>query len=141
MGIAAQAGQQVPRPERLSPAAPGSADAGAGSAAHLSIAIALIAALVVLSLGITAPLEKDQETQSAQWIQAVANRGEWLLPRDYYGGIDRKPPLFYWLSALTIKISGGRIDAANARLVSLFSGVLLAMAVMRWTAAFAGEGT
>lgn len=141
MGIAAQAGQQVPRPERLSPAAPGSADAGAGSAAHLSIAIALIAALVVLSLGITAPLEKDQETQSAQWIQAVANRGEWLLPRDYYGGIDRKPPLFYWLSALTIKISGGRIDAANARLVSLFSGVLLALAVMRWTAAFAGEGT
>ena len=69
-------------------------------------AVALIAAAMVLSLGIGAPFEKDQETQSAQWIQAIVQRGQWLIPRDDYGGIDRKPPLYYWLSALAVKAGG-----------------------------------
>ena len=61
--------------------------------AQRAVAAALVAGAIVLSLGIGAPFEKDQEPQSAQWIQAVVQRGEWLLPRDDYGGIDRKPPL------------------------------------------------
>jgi 4-amino-4-deoxy-L-arabinose transferase-like glycosyltransferase len=141
MGIAAQAGQQVSRQERLASATPASSDVRSRRGAQRAIAIALIAAAAILSLGIAAPLEKDQETQSAQWIQAIVYRGEWLLPRDYYGGIDRKPPLYYWLSALTVKITGGRVDAVTARLVSLFAGVLIAVVVMRWAAAFAGEST
>ncbi len=105
------------------------------------MAVALVAAAMVLSLGIGAPFEKDQEPQSAQWIQAVVQRGEWLLPRDDYGGIDRKPPLYYWLSALTVKAGGARVDEVSARLVALVAGVLLAVAVMRWSAAFIGEAT
>lgn len=105
------------------------------------MAIALGAAAVVLSLGIGAPFEKDQETQSAQWIQAIVQRGQWLLPRDDYGGIDRKPPLYYWMSALAVKAGAGRVDEVNARLVALAAGILLAVATMRWGAAFAGEAT
>ena len=105
------------------------------------MAVALVAAAIVLSLGIGAPFEKDQETQSAQWIQAIVQRGQWLLPRDDYGGIDRKPPLYYWLSALAVKAGGARVDEVSARLVSLVAGVLLAVAVMRWSAAFVGEAT
>ena len=76
--------------------------------AQRAIAVALVAAAIVLSLGIGTPFEKDQETQSAQWIQAIVQRGQWLLPQDDYGGIDRKPPLYYWLSALTVKAGVAR---------------------------------
>lgn len=109
--------------------------------AQRAVAIALVAAAIVLSLGIGAPFEKDQEPQSAQWIQAIVQRGEWLLPRDDYGGIDRKPPLYYWLSALAVKAGAARVDEASARLVALVAGVLLAVAVMRWSAAYIGEAT
>ncbi len=102
---------------------------------------ALVAAVVVLSLGISAPFEKDQETQSAQWIEGITQRGQWLLPVDNYGGIDRKPPLYYWLSAVAVKAGAGRVDEVSARLVSLASGILLAAAVMGWSAAFIGEST
>ncbi len=112
-----------------------------------AIALAAAAALLVLSLGIGAPFEKDQETQSAQWIEAVAERGQWLLPRDDYGGIDRKPPLFYWLSAAVAELRGARagagaarIDEADARIVPCVAGAILAVLAMRWCAAFAGEG-
>ena len=105
------------------------------------MAAALVAAAIVLSLGIGAPFEKDQETQSAQWIQAIVQRGQWLLPRDDYGGIDRKPPLYYWLSATVVKAGAARVDEVGARLVSLAAGVLLAVAMMRWSAAFVGEAT
>lgn len=102
---------------------------------------ALIAAAVVLSLGISAPFEKDQETQSAQWIQGITVRGQWLVPADDYGGIDRKPPLYYWLSALAVEAGAGRVNEMNARAVSLVAGILLAAAVMWWSAAFIGEST
>ncbi|MGH7914465.1 MAG: ArnT family glycosyltransferase [Candidatus Binataceae bacterium] len=109
--------------------------------AQRAVAVALVAAAIVLSLGIGAPFEKDQETQSAQWIQAIVQRGQWLLPQDDYGGIDRKPPLYYWLSALAVKAGGARVDEVSARLVSLGAGILLAVAVMRWSAIFISETT
>ena len=107
------------------------------------MAAALPAAAVVLSLGISAPFQKDQEPQSAQWIQGIVQRGDWLIPSDDYGGIDRKPPLYYWLSALIVKAgsAGERVDEANARIVSLVVGVLLAAAAMSWSAIFIGEST
>ncbi len=111
------------------------------ASALLAITVGLIAAAAVLSLGIGAPFEKDQETQSAQWIQAIVQRGQWLIPQDDYGGIDRKPPLYYWLSALAVKAGADRADEVRARIVSLAAGVLLAVMVMRWSAAFAGEAT
>jgi 4-amino-4-deoxy-L-arabinose transferase-like glycosyltransferase len=105
------------------------------------VLVAAAAATAILSLGISAPFEKDQETQSAQWIQGVTERGQWLLPVDDYGGIDRKPPLYYWLSALAVESGAGVVDEVNARLVSLTSGILLATAIAWWSATFIGEST
>jgi len=109
--------------------------------AQRAVAAALVAAAVVLSLGIGAPFEKDQETQSAQWIESIVQRGQWLIPRDDYGGMDRKPPLYYWLSAMVVKVGAASVDEVSARLVSLAAGVVLAVTVMRWSAAFAGDTT
>jgi 4-amino-4-deoxy-L-arabinose transferase-like glycosyltransferase len=107
------------------------------------IGVALLAAALVLSLGIFAPFQKDQEPLSAQWIQGIVQRGEWLIPSDDYGGIDRKPPLYYWLSALVVKsgLCGSQVEEANARAVSLVAGALLACAAMTWSAIFIGEST
>ncbi len=128
-------------PRRLSGARPEAIEVRRYPGVQRAVAAALIAAAVVLSLGIGAPFEKDQEPQSAQWIQAIVQRGQWLLPQDDYGGIDRKPPLYYWLSAVAVKSGAVRVDEVGARLVALVAGILLALAAMRWSAAFLGEAT
>src|SRR6185437_3937999 len=106
---------------------------------RVSIAAAFAIALIMLAPGITSPFQKDAEPQSAQWIVDIVQRGDWLLPRDYYNFIERKPPLFYWLSALATKVSGGRVDEARARVVSLVAGAALAAGVMAWAASTLGN--
>ncbi|HUO05620.1 MAG TPA: phospholipid carrier-dependent glycosyltransferase [Candidatus Binataceae bacterium] len=103
------------------------------------VALAALFALIVLAQGISAPFQKDAEPQSAQWMVSIVRDGRWLLPRDYYGFVDRKPPLFYWLSALLTDASGGAVDETRARLVSLAAGTGLATLVLLWTAANIGE--
>ncbi|HYK65598.1 MAG TPA: phospholipid carrier-dependent glycosyltransferase [Patescibacteria group bacterium] len=116
-------------------------DEAAASRAALNpatLAIASIFAFVVLVQGISAPFQKDAEPQSAQWIQSIVRDGHWLIPHDAYGYTDRKPPLFYWLSACVSKVSGGSVDEVRARTVSVVSGTALAVAVLAWTAANVG---
>ena len=103
-----------------------------------TLAIAALFAFIVLVQGISAPFQKDAEPQSAEWIQSIVRDGHWLIPSDAYGYTDRKPPLFYWLSALVAKSTGGTVDEARARAVSLVAGVALATAVLAWTAANVG---
>ena len=57
--------------------------------------VATVFALVVLGQGLATPFVKDAEPQSAQWIVDIVQHGRWLMPLDYYGLVDRKPPLFY----------------------------------------------
>lgn len=102
------------------------------------IALAFAIGLAVLGQGINAPFIKDAEPQSAQWIAGIVDNGNWLLPHDYYQLVNRKPPLFYWLSAIVAKTSGGRVDEVRARAVSLAAGAALAAEVMAWTAARLG---
>jgi 4-amino-4-deoxy-L-arabinose transferase-like glycosyltransferase len=104
----------------------------------VSIAAAFITSLAILSLGITAPFEKDAESQSAQWVVDIAHHGNWLLPHDYYDLVERKPPLFYWLGGIGVKLSGGTVDEARARMPSLIAGAAVATLVMDWAAADLG---
>ncbi len=104
----------------------------------VALAIAALFAFVVLVQGISAPFTKDAEPQSAEWIQSIVRDGHWLIPHDAYGYTDRKPPLFYWLSAVVAKVSGDVVDEVRARAVSVVAGTLLAVAVLAWTAANIG---
>jgi 4-amino-4-deoxy-L-arabinose transferase-like glycosyltransferase len=104
-----------------------------------AIAIALVIALAILSLGITAPFERDAESQSAQWVVDIAQNGNWLLPLDYYDLVERKPPLFYWLGAIGVKLYGGEVDEARVRMPSLFAGAAVSALVMDWAAADLGD--
>jgi 4-amino-4-deoxy-L-arabinose transferase-like glycosyltransferase len=103
------------------------------------IAAAFVIALAILSPGISAPFTKDAEPQSAQWMVDLVRHGNWLLPRDYYGFVERKPPLFYWLGAIGAKLRGGAIDEVRARTPSLVAGAALAALVMDWAAMDLGE--
>ncbi len=100
-------------------------------------AFAFLFALVVLAQGINAPFVKDAEPQSAQWVQSVAN-GRILIPLDYYGQMDRKPPLFYWLSGAIAAASGGRADEVNSRAVSWLAAAAISVEVLFWSAAEMG---
>jgi 4-amino-4-deoxy-L-arabinose transferase-like glycosyltransferase len=105
-------------------------------AATLRPATLLLAALfafVVLIQGISAPFQKDAEPQSAEWIQSIVLDGHWLIPHDAYGYTDRKPPLFYWLSALVADATGRTVDEVRARSVSVVAATALATAVLVWT--------
>jgi 4-amino-4-deoxy-L-arabinose transferase-like glycosyltransferase len=102
------------------------------------LGLAALFALIILAQGISAPFQKDAEPQSAEWIQSIVRDGHWLIPTDAYGYFDRKPPLFYWLSATVTKLSGGTVDEVRARVVSLVAGTALAVCVLAWTAANLG---
>ena len=104
----------------------------------LHLLAAALVAFVVFAQGVSAPFQKDAEPQSAQWIVSIARDGNWVLPRDYYGFLNRKPPLYYWLSALLVKASGGTVDEARARLVSVVSATVIAVEVLAWTASEVG---
>ena len=103
-----------------------------------TLAIAALFAFIVLVQGISAPFQKDAEPQSAEWIQSIVRDGHWLIPHDAYGYTDRKPPLFYWLSALVADASGGTVNEVRARAVSVVAGTALAVAVLAWTVANVG---
>ena len=102
------------------------------------LAIASLFAFIVLVQGISAPFQKDAEPQSAQWIQSIVRDGHWLIPIDAYGYTDRKPPLFYWLSAIVANATGATVDEVRARAVSVVAGTALATVVLAWTAANVG---
>lgn len=103
-----------------------------------TLALAAIFAFIVLVQGISAPFQKDAEPQSAEWVQSIVRDGHWLIPHDTYGFTDRKPPLFYWLSALVAKATGGTVDEVRARAVSVVAGTSLAVVVLAWTAVNVG---
>ena len=92
----------------------------------------------MLAQGISAPFQKDAEPQSAEWIQSIVRDGHWLIPHDAYGYTDRKPPLFYWLSAVIADATGRTVDEVRARAVSVVAGTALAAAVLAWTVANVG---
>ena len=102
---------------------------------------ALILAFILLGQGIATPFVKDAEPQSAQWIVDIVHNGRWLLPLDYYGLVDRKPPLFYWMAAGISEATGGYVDETRARVVSLIAAAALATVVLEWTAAMLGTAS
>ena len=98
-----------------------------------TLALAALFAFIVLAQGISAPFQKDAEPQSAEWIQSIVRDGHWLIPFDAYGYTDRKPPLFYWMSAIVADATARTVGEVRARAVSVVAGTALAVCVLAWT--------
>jgi len=103
------------------------------------LALAAILAVLFLSQGIHAPFEKDEESRPAGIVRDVVQHNNWLVPRDDYGEATRKPPLFYWLTAIATEITGGQVDEAHARAISLLAAVVISVEVMSFSASYLGE--
>jgi len=104
----------------------------------LALCALAFGAILLLGVSLCAPFDKDQEPQSAEWIQGITERRQLLIPTDDYGAICRKPPLYYWLSAAVADATGGTVDEARARAVSLISAVAIVLIAFSWTAEVMG---
>ncbi len=102
---------------------------------------AFVVAIVIFAQGITAPFVKDAEPQAAAWIQDVASGNHLLVPRDWYGELARKPPLFYWAAGAVTVATGGHVDEVRARVVSVLAAAAIAITTLMWTGAFIDSST
>ena len=103
------------------------------------MALAAVFAALVLGLGISRPFSREQESLSAQYIVDVTHNGHWLIGRDFYGFLNRKPPLFTWFSAIVAGAAGGKTTEAGARAVSLAAALGAALVVLSWTGSQMGS--
>lgn len=72
----------------------------------------------------------SHEGRAAQNAQTILNDGCWLVPRLYTGEPElQKPPLYYWIVAVTAWLEDGRVEAINVRLPAALSAVLGALLV------------
>src|SRR5579875_2888700 len=136
-----RAGWTVASAASVGAAVPDGTQNGGAGASGRRIARALAAFAIALALmtpGMRAPFDKDAETQSAQWIVDIVKHGNWLLPLDYYGYVERKPPMFYWLGSIWPWLRGGPITQTEARLPSLVAGACVAALATDWAAADLG---
>jgi 4-amino-4-deoxy-L-arabinose transferase-like glycosyltransferase len=104
----------------------------------LRIILAFLFALLFLGEGITAPFHIDEEAESGEIVLSIVNSDDWLTPVDLEGQLIRKPPLFYWLTAIIAKIRGRVVDEAGVRAVSLLAAAGVAAVVMELASAFFG---
>src|SRR5436305_12396596 len=95
----------------------------------LRIVAGFIFALLFLGQGITAPFHNDEETRPAGIILDIVDHHHWLVPVDLHGEITRKPPLFYWISAVIAEARGRIVDEAGSRIVPLLAAAATAAVV------------
>lgn len=75
------------------------------------ILISLLAS-VVIAISASAPASTYAHAQSYQidCVLDAAYGGSWLLPRSHVRGLDRKPPLYVWLAAPVVMLTGVHDD-------------------------------
>ncbi|MBX9789484.1 MAG: glycosyltransferase family 39 protein [Pirellulales bacterium] len=94
-------------------------------AAILLLGCALAVVLYGLPLLLGTPLMDGSEAVHAAIVQEMCESGEYLMPR-YRGELFRdKPPLFFWLQCLSVKVLG--MNEAGIRLPGLLCGLLGAL--------------
>jgi len=105
---------------------------------YLALIIPSALAVFLFQLG-SADWEDDSESCGGQIVQEMVNGEGWVLPLRNAQHIPVKPPLFYWLGALSagIRHSGG--DILDARLPSAFLGTLCVVLVFWFACTVANE--
>jgi 4-amino-4-deoxy-L-arabinose transferase-like glycosyltransferase len=100
---------------------------------HLWVTMLLLIGVPVFLLGLGTPALYDpHESLYAEIARDMVGRGDWLTPRLNNTRYLDKPPLFYWLIALSYKVLG--VSEFAARLPTALSGlggVLLTWAIGR----------
>jgi 4-amino-4-deoxy-L-arabinose transferase-like glycosyltransferase len=80
-------------------------------------------------------LTSSHEARAAQDAQTILSTGDWGLPRLFDDKPElQKPPLYYWLVALSARLRGGVVDAWDARLPAALAalGTVVLVWVLGW---------
>jgi 4-amino-4-deoxy-L-arabinose transferase-like glycosyltransferase len=83
------------------------------------------------------PFHTKGEPREGIVVQAIVERGEWILPRRNGVELPRKPPLFHWLGALASHLHG-RVDEWSVRLPSALLSAASALVLYGTTVAVIG---
>ncbi|MGH7786110.1 MAG: ArnT family glycosyltransferase, partial [Candidatus Binatia bacterium] len=92
--------------------------------------------LQLWGLGLT-PFHTKGEPREAIVVQDLVRSGDWVLPKRNGVGLPRKPPLFYWLGALSARV-GGALDEASVRRPSAVLSGAVALLLSATAAALYG---
>lgn len=107
-------------------------DSGERRARHLQWALLLVAAIFMLT-NLGYPLIDRDETRYAEIPREMLATGNWVLPQLNFQTYYDKPPLLYWLCAISFSLFG--TSESSARLVP----ALAALATMASTMFFASR--
>lgn len=95
----------------------------------LLVLLALLLPTLLTGLG-ERPLYKIQEVRIAETAREMLASGDWVVPR-YNGELRlQKPPLPYWLTALSYKAGG--INETMTRFPAVLFGLLSALLLWNW---------
>lgn len=76
------------------------------------------------------PVYKIQEVRIAETAREMLESGDWVVPR-FNGELRlQKPPLPYWVTAVSYRIGG--VDAVTTRLPAVLAGLCLALLLWAW---------
>lgn len=111
------------------------AAAATGPSARVAVGLALCVWIGLLLARATAPsdlLVRDQE-RVGTYVLDILENGNLLVQHDVYGNVASKPPIFYWLSALTSAVAGGvsRLSLAMPSALACLCSMLLLVVVAR----------
>jgi 4-amino-4-deoxy-L-arabinose transferase-like glycosyltransferase len=78
-------------------------------------------------------LWSSHEARAGQDAQNILDEGRWTAPRLFDGKLElQKPPLYYWLVALTAWLRHGRVDAWDVRIPAATSALALILVCYCW---------
>lgn len=96
---------------------------------NLLVLFALLLPALIVGLG-ERPVYKIQEVRIAETAREMLASGDWAVPR-YNGELRlQKPPLPYWLTAISYKAGG--VNATTTRLPAVLFGLLSALLIWNW---------
>lgn len=102
------------------------------NASHFkALAVLLVLLLPALLVGLdNRPVFKVQEVRVAETAREMLESGDWVVPR-YNGDLRlQKPPLPYWLTAISYRLAG--VGEVTTRLPSVLFGLLAATLIWLW---------
>src|ERR1700687_6074161 len=105
---------------------------------YLVILVPLALGVFTSQLGV-ADWEDDSESCGGQIVQEMLDGQGWVLPLRNGLHIPVKPPLFYWLGALSATVRHSGVDLLDARLPSAVLGMLCVIIVFWFARSVADE--
>jgi len=105
------------------------------TACDLAIAAAAVLAVICVSIHAPSNLYAYAQHKRVGTALAMLQGGDWLLPRNQTGGLATKPPLYPWLLAAAIRLTGVCDDwvfKLPTSLAAVAAGVLVYLLGRRW---------